>query len=52
VTAAADVLRRIEARDASLWPSGNTAPSRLGWLDAPRHAPALRVAADDFAEVR
>ena len=31
-----DLLRRLEARDHTLWPDGNVAPNRLGWLDMPR----------------
>ncbi len=31
-----ELLRRLEARDATLWPEGNVAPNRLGWLDTPR----------------
>jgi hypothetical protein len=33
---AATLIRRLTARDASLWPDGNVAPNRLGWLDVPR----------------
>ena len=28
--------RRLRHRDASLWPKGNVAPNRLGWIDVPR----------------
>ncbi|MGO9583764.1 MAG: glucose-6-phosphate isomerase [Acidimicrobiales bacterium] len=31
-----ELLRRLEGRDRSLWPEGNVAPNRLGWLDTPR----------------
>jgi hypothetical protein len=31
-----ELLRRLEARDATLWPDGNVSPNRLGWLDTPR----------------
>ncbi|MGA3352165.1 MAG: glucose-6-phosphate isomerase [Acidimicrobiales bacterium] len=31
------VLKRLEARDRTLWPEGNVSPNRLGWLDMPRH---------------
>jgi hypothetical protein len=31
-----DLLRRLEARDRTLWPEGNVSPNRLGWLDMPR----------------
>jgi hypothetical protein len=31
-----DLLRRLEARDRTLWPEGNVSPNRLGWLDTPR----------------
>lgn len=27
---------RLRARDVTLWPEGNVAPDRLGWLDVPR----------------
>lgn len=37
---AADVLARIEGRDASLWAEGNVSASRLGWLDVPRRMAA------------
>ncbi|MGD0439272.1 MAG: glucose-6-phosphate isomerase [Acidimicrobiales bacterium] len=30
------LLTRLEARDHTLWPEGNVAPNRLGWLDTPR----------------
>ena len=30
------VLDRLLARDATLWPEGNVAAKRLGWLDVPR----------------
>jgi hypothetical protein len=29
----ADLLERLLARDATLWPEGNVSPNRLGWLD-------------------
>ncbi|HUY21045.1 MAG TPA: hypothetical protein VMV22_01760 [Acidimicrobiales bacterium] len=31
---------RLLARDLSLWPDGNVAPTRLGWLDVPRRMAA------------
>ncbi|MGA2530868.1 MAG: glucose-6-phosphate isomerase [Acidimicrobiales bacterium] len=31
-----ELLRRLEARDRSLWPEGNVSANRLGWLDMPR----------------
>jgi hypothetical protein len=31
--AAQELARRLLARDASLWPEGSEAPTRLGWLD-------------------
>jgi len=37
VTAAPDVLARIERRDATLWADGTVAPTRLGWLDVFEH---------------
>ena len=30
-----DLLARLLARDAGLWPAGNVSATRLGWLDAP-----------------
>jgi hypothetical protein len=30
-----ELLDRLLARDASLWPEGNVSPNRLGWLDVP-----------------
>src|SRR5205814_2503675 len=30
-----ELLDRLLARDASLWPEGNVSASRLGWLDVP-----------------
>ena len=30
------LVERLVARDATLWPKGNVAPNRLGWLDSPR----------------
>ena len=31
------LLARLEKRDPTLWPEGNVAANRLGWLDMPRH---------------
>ena len=31
----ADLLARLEAHDATLWPEGNVAANRLGWLELP-----------------
>ncbi|MFZ2057447.1 MAG: hypothetical protein WAV54_08585 [Acidimicrobiales bacterium] len=31
-----EILRRLEARDHTLWPDGNVAANRLGWLGMPR----------------
>jgi len=31
-----ELLRRLESRDVTMWPEGNVAPNRLGWLDTPR----------------
>lgn len=33
---AKDLRQRLFARDSTLWPEGNVAPTRLGWLDSPR----------------
>ena len=30
------LVTRLLERDAGLWPEGNVAPTRLGWLDSPR----------------
>jgi len=41
VASAHDLVQRLQARDATLWPVGSEAPSRLGWLDiAARLLPA------------
>ena len=41
-----ELLDRLLAGDASLWPPGNVAPNRLGWLDVPRRM------ADEAAELQ
>ena len=41
-----DLLERLLARDTTLWPEGNVADNRLGWLDVPRR---MR---DEAAELR
>jgi hypothetical protein len=41
-----DLLERLLARDTTLWPDGNVAANRLGWLDVPRR---MR---DEAAELR
>jgi glucose-6-phosphate isomerase/transaldolase/glucose-6-phosphate isomerase len=41
-----DLLERLLARDTTLWPEGNVAANRLGWLDVPRR---MR---DEAAELR
>ncbi|MGI8794329.1 MAG: glucose-6-phosphate isomerase, partial [Acidimicrobiales bacterium] len=28
-----ELLERLLSRDVTLWPEGNVAPNRLGWLD-------------------
>jgi transaldolase / glucose-6-phosphate isomerase len=33
MTAVPDLLERLEGRDSGLWPRGNVAATRLGWLD-------------------
>ena len=40
------LLERLLARDTTLWPEGNVASNRLGWLDSPRQ---MR---DESAELR
>ncbi len=35
LVAAADLVERLLAGDATLWPEGSEAPKRLGWLDSP-----------------
>ncbi|MDQ1401923.1 MAG: transaldolase / glucose-6-phosphate isomerase [Actinomycetota bacterium] len=51
-----DLLSRLEARDASLWPEGNVSANRLGWLDVPRRmaeeAADLRAWADSIDRER
>jgi transaldolase / glucose-6-phosphate isomerase len=47
-----DIVARIWARDAAVWPPGEDDPARrLGWLDLPEtmneHVPRLRKFADD-----
>ena len=32
---AAEILRRLESRDPTLWAEGNVSANRLGWLDSP-----------------
>jgi glucose-6-phosphate isomerase len=34
---AQNLIGRLQARDTTLWPQGNVSPTRLGWLDVPRH---------------
>jgi hypothetical protein len=41
-----ELLERLLARDTTLWPAGNVAANRLGWLDVPRR---MR---DEAAELR
>jgi glucose-6-phosphate isomerase/transaldolase/glucose-6-phosphate isomerase len=41
-----ELLDRLLARDASLWPKGNVSGNRLGWLDVPRRM------ADEAADLR
>jgi transaldolase / glucose-6-phosphate isomerase len=41
MTVVPDLLERLEGRDLSLWPRGNVAAQRLGWLDV-----AERMAAE------
>ena len=43
------LLERLSARDASLWPEHNLAPSRLGWLDSPREMERARKGLDRWA---
>ena len=45
-TPRSDILGRLRARDASLWPAGNVSGNRLGWLDV---AERMRDEADDLA---
>lgn len=44
------VRERLFARDASLWPDGNVAPDRLGWLEVPRRMEAEAAALASWAE--
>ena len=32
-----ELLQRLLDRDVTLWPDGNVAPTRLGWLDIHAH---------------
>ncbi|HZQ26341.1 MAG TPA: hypothetical protein VFA94_01470 [Acidimicrobiales bacterium] len=41
----AELAERLFARDTTLWPDGNVAPSRLGWLDV---AERMRAEAADL----
>ena len=45
-----EVLDRLRARDTTLWPDGNVAADRLGWLESPAdyagRAPELRAFAE------
>ena len=43
---AASLAQRLLGRDATLWPSGNVSPNRLGFLDVPRR---MRVEAEDLS---
>jgi len=45
----ADLLARLEARDVTLWPEGNVASNRLGWLDLPNTLQAEADALMDWA---
>src|SRR5580698_6715527 len=43
---AGTLVERLLARDSTLWPDGNEAPTRLGWLDVPRR---MIAEADELA---
>ena len=43
------LLSRLEGRDASLWPPGNVAPDRLGWLDLPERMAAEAAELEGWA---
>jgi len=45
----ASVLERLLARDTNLWPSGNVAATRLGWLDSPAEMLARAGELTDWA---
>jgi len=45
VTVSDSLLGRLLAADAGLWPDGNVAPSRLGWLEVPKR---MMAEADDL----
>ncbi len=47
MTASDSLLERLLAADAGLWPEGNVAPSRLGWLEVPKR---MRAEADDLSQ--
>src|ERR1039458_9547943 len=44
-----ELLRRLEARDHTLWPDGNVAPNRLGWPGMPRRMPHQAPPLNSFA---
>jgi hypothetical protein len=46
MTGSSELLRRLEGRDATLWPDGNVSATRLGWLDSPAR---MRNEAKDLA---
>jgi glucose-6-phosphate isomerase/transaldolase/glucose-6-phosphate isomerase len=52
----ATLLERLRARDTTLWPDGNVAATRLGWIDLPdrmRHEAAnLQTWADSIERTR
>jgi len=49
VSSPAELLRRIEARDSTLWPRGNVSRERLGWLDVAARMQAESPALREFA---
>ncbi len=47
MTTTDSLLERLLAADAGLWPEGNVAPSRLGWLEVPKR---MNGEADDLRQ--
>ena len=44
-----DLLDRLLGGDAGLWPEGNVAPSRLGWLEVPKRMQAEAAELESWA---
>ena len=46
---AGDLLRRLLAKDSTLWPEGNVSPTRLGWLDTAERSREVVDQLEEFA---